>query len=83
MLKTDFSKPITKDDILRIIDQLDRLSGFAILCHSSREQEVKSWKLPYKVMANEWTDKSLVDKDMIYVIPIDNKPFRYSYREEK
>ena len=66
-----------------LIELLDKLSddNYILLCHSSKVNEVKSWKLPYKVIGNNWLDMTVKDKDKIYVIPdYKNKPISVIYK---
>jgi hypothetical protein len=65
------------DELLEVLKQLDENVRYGLMCHSSKENEVKEWGLPYKIISNEWFDMALSNKEMIYVIPIeDNKPIQ-------
>lgn len=70
------------DELLEILKHLDENITYGLMCHSSKENEVKGWELPYKIMSNEWFDMILSDLDMVYVIPIeDNRPIKLYYEE--
>lgn len=74
MINTDASNPLAPTELLEILNKLDE-DNYIILCHSEKVEEVKTWNLPYKVMGNNWFDKSIVNKEMVYVIPdYKNKP---------
>jgi len=70
----------TPKELIEILNKLDEANNYVLLCHSSKEDEVKSWNLPYKVMNNNWTDNTFIDTNKIYIIPdYKNKPIKYCW----